>query len=127
MAIRFILGRAGSGKSTACLRAMAELSKLEPLGPPLIFLVPEQATFQMERELATLCGGGTFRAQVLSFQRLAYRLLQDGRKPLALISEQGKQMLLRRLLQEHSSEMNVLGKAAKQPRFCLQLSHNCAN
>ncbi|MBS3982984.1 MAG: helicase-exonuclease AddAB subunit AddB [Dethiobacter sp.] len=122
MAIRFILGRAGSGKSTACLRAMAELSKLEPLGPPLIFLVPEQATFQMERELATLCGGGTFRAQVLSFQRLAYRLLQDGRKPLALISEQGKQMLLRRLLQEHSSEMNVLGKAAKQPRFCLQLS-----
>ncbi|MBS3900075.1 MAG: helicase-exonuclease AddAB subunit AddB [Dethiobacter sp.] len=122
MTIRFILGRAGSGKTSACLQAMAELSKLEPLGPPLIFLVPEQATFQMERELALLCGGGTFRAQVLSFQRLAYRLLQEGKKPLALISEQGKQMVLRRLLQEHFAEMSTLGKAAKQQRFCLQLS-----
>lgn len=122
MTIRFILGRAGSGKTTACLHAIAKLSKLEPLGPPLIFLVPEQATFQMERELALLCGGGTFRAQVLSFQRLAYKLLQEGKKPLALISEQGKQMVLRRLLQKHFAEMSMLGKAAKQPRFCLQLS-----
>ncbi len=122
MTIRFILGRAGSGKTSACLQAMAKLSKLEPLGPPLIFLVPEQTTFQMERELALLCGGGTFRAQVLSFQRLAYRMLQEGKKPLALISEQGKQMVLRRLLQERWAEMSTLGKAAKQPRFCLQLS-----
>jgi len=122
MTIRFIQGRAGSGKTTACLQAMAQLSKLEPLGPPLIFLVPEQATFQMERELASLCGGGTFRVQVLSFQRLANRFLQESMNPRVLISEQGKQMVLRRLLQEHGAKMSVLGKAAKQPRFCLQLS-----
>lgn len=122
MTIRFIQGRAGSGKTTACLQAMAQLSKLEPLGPPLIFLVPEQATFQMERELASLCGGGTFRVQVLSFQRLAYRFLPESMNPRALISEQGKQMVLRRLLQEHGAKMSVLGKAARQPRFCLQLS-----
>lgn len=122
MTIRFILGRAGSGKTTACLQAMAELSKSEPLGAPLIFLVPEQATFQMERELTRLCGGGTFRAQVLSFQRLARRMLQGRRNSPTLISEQGKQMILRRLLRERAVEMVVLSKAAKQPRFCQQLS-----
>lgn len=122
MTIRFLLGRAGSGKTDACLQAIADISKAEPLGPPLIFLVPEQATFQMERELARRCGGGTFRAQVLSFGRLAFRVLQEGKSYPPLISELGRQMILRRVLQEQAAEMSVLGRAARQPRFCLQLS-----
>ena len=66
MAVRFILGRAGSGKTQACLRQMANENKKQPLGAPLILLVPEQASFEMEK-LAVLCGGGTFRAQVYRF------------------------------------------------------------
>jgi ATP-dependent helicase/nuclease subunit B len=122
MTIRFILGRAGSGKTEHCLRTIARISKEEPLGPPIIFLVPEQATFQMERELAALCGGGTFRAQVLSFRRLAHRVLQEGKPYPPLISELGRQMVLRRLLQENAQQLVVLSRAARQPRFCLQLS-----
>jgi ATP-dependent helicase/nuclease subunit B len=122
MTIRFILGRAGSGKTTACLQTIADISKKEPLGPPLIFLVPEQATFQMERELAHLCGGGTFRAQVLSFGRLAVRLLQAAGGYPPFLSELGRQMVLRKLLQEQAGTMAMFGRAARQPRFCLQLS-----
>ena len=74
MTVQFILGRAGSGKTQFCLREIAKHCRVEPEGSPLIFLVPEQATFQMEKELTVLCQGGMSRAQVYSFRRLAYRL-----------------------------------------------------
>ena len=122
MTVRFILGRAGSGKTTYCLDAMARISKTEPVGAPMIFIVPEQATFQMERELALRCGGGTFRAQVLSFQRLAYRMLQMRGGHLPIMSELGRQLALRRILQQEESGLETFRRAAKQPRFCEQLA-----
>ena len=122
MTVRFILGRAGSGKTHTCLESIAHASKMDPMGPPLIFLVPDQATFQMERELAKMCGGGTFRAQVLSFHRLAYRLLQSKGGLPPVMSELGRQMVLRRLLQEMQDQLTMFGRAARQPRFCEHLA-----
>ena len=122
MTVRFILGRAGSGKTTYCLEAIARLSQTEPVGPPIIFLAPEQATFQMERDLAIRCGGGTFRAQVLSFQRLAYQLLQMRGGHLPIMSELGRQLALRRILQQQEPGLETFRRAAKQPRFCEQLA-----
>ncbi|NLZ93057.1 MAG: helicase-exonuclease AddAB subunit AddB [Firmicutes bacterium] len=122
MSIRFVLGRAGSGKTYHCLHSIAQESRKEPVGAPLIFLVPEQASFEMERELAQLCGGGTFRAQVLSFRRLAYRLLPPVSSHLPQLTELGRQLLLRRLLQEKSLSLNFFAQITRQPRFCQQLS-----
>ncbi|HZK25086.1 MAG TPA: helicase-exonuclease AddAB subunit AddB [Oscillospiraceae bacterium] len=122
MSIRFILGRAGSGKTFTCLQAIAEASKTEPLGAPLILLVPEQASLEMEKELAVMCGGGTFRAQVLSFRRLAYRLLQASGSQLPVMTELGRQLLLRRLLQDETSSLSAFARAARQPHFCQQLA-----
>ncbi|NLZ38617.1 MAG: helicase-exonuclease AddAB subunit AddB [Firmicutes bacterium] len=122
MSIRFVLGRAGSGKTYHCLNSIAQESKKEPVGAPLILLVPEQASFEMERELARLCGGGTFRAQVLSFRRLAYRFLPPAGSRLPQLTELGRQLLLRRLIQEKSPSLSVFSQAASQPNFCRQLS-----
>ncbi|HHX75709.1 MAG TPA: helicase-exonuclease AddAB subunit AddB, partial [Firmicutes bacterium] len=121
MALRFILGRAGSGKTTACLAEIARLCRQEPLGAPLIFLVPEQATFETEKELALLCGGGTFRAEILSFRRMAWRL-RAAAGNLPHISETGRNLILRRLLQEKHDSLTVFGRVAGQPRFCEQLA-----
>ncbi|MDW7650039.1 MAG: helicase-exonuclease AddAB subunit AddB [Bacillota bacterium] len=122
MTVRFILGRAGSGKTSACQESIAHISKTEPVGSPLIFLTPEQATFQMERELAVRCGGGTFRAQVLSFRRLAHHLLQTYGGHAPVMSELGRQMALRRMLQQYAGSLETFGKAARQPRFCEELA-----
>lgn len=122
MAVRFILGRAGSGKTMRCLREIASLCQGEPLGDPLIFLVPDQATFEMEKELAALCGGGTFRAQILSFRRLAYRVLSLRGKQMPIITETGRQLVLRRILQELGPSLSAFSRAARQPRFCEQLA-----
>ena len=45
MELNVITGRAGTGKTYGILRELAEKSAAEPLGFPLLLLVPEQATF----------------------------------------------------------------------------------
>src|SRR5690606_6243928 len=69
MPVRFITGRAGSGKSALVLEEIR--NRLEAGGGdgPLVLLVPEQATFRHERLLAgAVAAGGFMRAQVLSFR-----------------------------------------------------------
>ena len=47
----FLIGPAGSGKSHRCLAETQADLKRSPEGPPLLYLAPKQATFQIEREL----------------------------------------------------------------------------
>jgi ATP-dependent helicase/nuclease subunit B len=71
MAVQFILGRSGTGKTSYCIRAILD-ALLEPgNNQPLILLVPEQATYQAERAiLADRRIGGYNNLSVLSFDRL---------------------------------------------------------
>jgi len=117
--IRFIIGRAGSGKTRACLEEVREELRKSPVGHPLILLVPEQATFQTEYELASTPGlNGFIRVQVISFRRLAYRVLQEvGGAARAHIGELGKRMMLRRLLERRRGELKVFRRAAGLPGF----------
>ncbi|NPV74336.1 MAG: helicase-exonuclease AddAB subunit AddB [Pelotomaculum sp.] len=119
MSIRFIIGRAGAGKTRACLEAIRKELLARPYGPPLILLVPEQATFQIEYALAATPGlSGFIRARVLSFRRLAYRVLREvGGAARAHIGELGKRMVLRRLLEQRRSELRVLGRSSGRPGF----------
>ncbi|HQD77114.1 MAG TPA: helicase-exonuclease AddAB subunit AddB, partial [Bacillota bacterium] len=119
MTIRFIIGRAGSGKTRACLEEVREELRKSPVGHPLILLVPEQATFQTEYELASTPGlNGFIRVQVISFRRLAYRVLQEvGGAARAHIGELGKRMMLRRLLERRRGELKVFRRAAGLPGF----------
>lgn len=119
MGVRFIIGSAGSGKSQRCLDELAEAAQAAPSGPPLILLVPEQATFQVEQAL--LGSGrlrGIMRAQVLSFQRLAWRVsLKVGGLSLPPLSDLGKQMVLRALLEENRKELRLFHQVADKPGF----------
>lgn len=48
MSLRFIVGRAGVGKTQLCFEELLVQLREDPLGKPLLLIVPEQATFQME-------------------------------------------------------------------------------
>ncbi len=76
MGVSFYLGRSGSGKSTAILQEIQQKLAEEPAGRPIIYLVPDQMTFQSEYQLVK-SAGGMVRAQVFSFSRLAWRVLQE--------------------------------------------------
>jgi len=102
-----VFGRAGSGKSTLCLEEIRSELRIKPWGAPLILLVPEQATYQMEVTLANTPDlGGSLRAQVLSFRRLGWRVFSEtGGGQKVLIGAIGKRMLLRRILLKASSSV----------------------
>ncbi|MGI6035274.1 MAG: helicase-exonuclease AddAB subunit AddB [Limnochordia bacterium] len=124
MGLQLVLGRAGSGKTHLCLEQIVNSVEESPIGPPLILLVPEQATFQMERALLeALSAPAVIRAQVLSFRRLAWRILQQSggasRPPL---TELGKRMILRKLIQAHREELGIFGRLGRHGGFIEGLS-----
>lgn len=125
MSLRFIVGRAGSGKTQACLEQIRIELKAGPTGTPLILLVPEQSVQQSEYMLAATPGlKGFIRAGVFSFRRLAHRVLQDaGGLARSPIGEQGKRMLLWRLLAERRDEIKVFRGSVNKPGFVDTLAH----
>src|SRR4051812_33910734 len=76
MAVTFVLGRAGSGKTARIVRRIVDAARAEPLGPPIFWLLPKQATFQAERELTCLTGGFC-RVRVVSFEGLGREIAVD--------------------------------------------------
>lgn len=117
MGLCFVFGRAGSGKSTLCLEEIRRELRLKPWGAPLILLVPEQATYQMEVTLANTPDlGGSLRAQVLSFRRLGWRVFSEtGGGQKVLIGAIGKRMLLRRILLKHRLHLKAFARSATRP------------
>jgi ATP-dependent helicase/nuclease subunit B len=124
MAMQFVLGRAGTGKSSYCLRSITEQVIEAPGGPPLILLVPEQATFQAEYALSSSPElGGTMRAQVLSFRRLALRVMQEvGGTARLAIDDTGKKLLIHHILHKHRDRMKLFQASADQMGFIDKLS-----
>lgn len=124
MSVQFLIGRSGSGKSTAIRRAIAERLKENPSGSPMILLVPEQGSFEAEYALvASDDVRGTMRAQVLSFRRLAYRVMQEtGGAAKVAVSEEGKRMLLYKILRRRKEELNLFKDSGEQLGFVGKLS-----
>ncbi|HUX47031.1 MAG TPA: helicase-exonuclease AddAB subunit AddB, partial [Desulfosporosinus sp.] len=112
-----MFGRAGTGKSTLCMEEIRRELRLSPWGAPLILLVPEQATHQVEVTLANTPDlGGSLRAQVLSFRRLGWRVFSEtGGGQKVLIGAIGKRMLLRRILLKHRLELKAFARSATRP------------
>ena len=117
LGFRFVFGRAGTGKSTQCLEEIRSELRIKPWGAPLILLVPEQATYQMEMTLANTPDlGGSLRAQILSFRRLGWRVLSEtGGGKKVLIGAIGKRMLLRQILLKHRLHLKAFARSATRP------------
>jgi ATP-dependent helicase/nuclease subunit B len=121
MAVTFVLGRAGAGKTHYCVAAL--LAQLDEAAGdnPLILLVPEQASFQMERALATQARrGGYCRAQVLSFTRLTQRVLQETGDTLVHLSSQARSMALRAAAERMGRSLRYFRRAAQSQGFFTQ-------
>ena len=123
MQARFLLGSAGSGKTFRCLAEVRAALKKNPEGPPLIFLAPKQATFQLERQLlADDSLHGYTRLQIFSFERLAQFVLERlGITPPKFLSDEGRVMVLRALLMRHADELKLFRQSARHPGFAHEL------
>ncbi|MHC4596454.1 MAG: hypothetical protein ACYS19_16120 [Planctomycetota bacterium] len=126
MAVQFILGRSGTGKTSYCIKAIVN-ALLEPADEQgLILLVPEQATYQAERAiLSDKRIAGYNRLSVLSFDRLQFLLLGKNTARPAL-SRIGQQMIIHRILRDNKSELKIFGSSATWPGLGRQMAQTIA-
>src|SRR5699024_5073776 len=123
MRLRFVFGRAGTGKSDFILEEIKQQLTKDPIGPPIFYIVPDQMTFQQEYKLfSDESIRGSIRAQVVSFSRLVWRVLQEtGGGTRQFISSVGIQMMLRKIIEERTSDWNMFQKALEKQGFLSQL------
>lgn len=122
MAVQFILGRSGTGKTSYCIKAIAEALATGAEGQPLILLVPEQATYQAERAiLSDKRVWGYHRLNVLSFARLQF-LLSGKSTAKPAVTQIGQQMIIQRILRDNKSKLKLLGSSAEFPGLGRQMA-----
>lgn len=119
MTLRVISGRAGTGKTAFIHREIVEDLKTNLFANPIFILVPDQMSFTTEYELTTNYDiEGMMRAQVMTFKRLAWYVLQnEGGIARERIGGTGYRMLLRRILEEHQEEFLLFKRAAGKRGF----------
>ncbi len=93
--LKFVLGRAGSGKSEyICQQAVLS----EQLGKNAVIIVPEQYSHEREMQMIKKTGYICESLNVTSFNRLAKKIIADSGLPRHRADESGKAMLLSRAL-----------------------------
>ncbi|MBQ2769615.1 MAG: exodeoxyribonuclease V subunit gamma [Clostridia bacterium] len=117
-AVTFLLGRAGTGKSEAIFDA---LKAHRDRGERACLIVPEQFTFETEQRL-TEALGGLLGIEVLSFDRLAERILSLSGGRLPYLSGEGLSMILRRSVLTCRDRLRVFAPVMEKPGFAQKMA-----
>lgn len=126
--IHFITGRSGSGKTTYIyeqIKNTACRNISEGTHRRVFLIVPEQYTFQAQRDLADVlqeAGGGMLFTEVQSFARLSYRVFKEtGRLPGSCMGELGKVMLVRSLMEKNRESLAAFGRNAGKKGYVSEI------
>lgn len=113
--LNLILGRAGFGKTTKVLERICKAGEMRPQ----VLIVPEQQSHEMER---ALCKTGGPRvscyAEVLSFSRLANRVLQAaGGLGAEELDAGGRLLLMYQAVKSVAPQLTVYSRPSRRPAF----------
>lgn len=99
MSLQIVYGRSGSGKSSYLFNQIKQ-----DLGQEnkIYMITPEQFSFTAEKKLLEIAqSGAVLNAEVLTFQRMAYRVMQEvGGATKTNLEESGRSMLIYHILNE---------------------------
>ena len=110
MSLQFIMGPSGSGKSHYLYDWVTKES-LKNTDRKYLVLVPEQFTMQTQKDLVMASPRkGILNVEVLSFNRLAQRVLDEtGENNRIILSDIGKSLVIRKVASECKDDLKVLG------------------
>jgi len=125
MALKFVVGEAGTGKTSYCWQEIKKELSANAFGEPLIFLVPEQSTFIYEQMLINDSDlKGSLRLQILSFKRFAFQYVSDHQlSPYPYIGENGKLMVLNHILSKNKDAIVFFRKSLHQSSFSADMGN----
>ena len=122
MAVYFVLGGSGRGKSyfvnhTVVERAQAEKDKT------FLMIVPEQATMQTQKEIVDISEHqGIMNIEVQSFVRLAYRIFgETGMTSLPALDDMGKTLILHKVLLEQEKNLHYFGRNVHKKGYVAEI------
>lgn len=109
MKVIFLTGSSGSGKSMRLYDALLAMSQAAP-DRKFFLVVPEQFTMQAQRNIVENSPGhGTFNIDIVSFNRLAYRVFEElGIELPTAIDDTGKNLILRKLIDENKKSFKII-------------------
>lgn len=116
MALQFVVGPAGGGKST-WLYDMLLHEAGKHREKKYIVLVPDQFTLETQKALVRK-GGGILNIDVLSFHRLAYRVFEEmPALQKTELEDMGKLMLLRSVFREQKKNLHYFRRGLRGTGF----------
>lgn len=126
--LQLILGRAGSGKTTAVMEELAARAAAGEDG--LLLIVPEQFSFESERALLRRLGArGASRVRVLSFTRMADAVAREcGGFSGRLMDDVTRTLLMSRALDTVRDRLGLYRRAAARAdyvRAALDVAAEC--
>lgn len=118
MALTLVTGGAGAGKTEYIYRRIIDWSVHES-EHQFFVIVPEQATMQAQKDIVRMHPRhGTLNIDIVSFQRLAYRIFSELSLPQPeVLDDTGKTMVLRKLAGERKKELSVFSSHLNQAGF----------
>ena len=121
--IRIVYGKAKSGKTYQIYDEIAAMASKPSARNSAVLIVPEQYTLEAEKQLIEhLKTDGFIGIEVVSFKRLAHRVLEEVGMPEGVkISEVGQIMLLRRLFAKSHKQLSVYQSAYSKMGFLSQV------
>lgn len=124
--LNLIISRTGYGKTTFIKE---EISKLCKTKKEIILIIPEQISFESERDILRKIGAeGLRQVSVMSFTRLCSVFFNTyGGREKPYIDTVGKTALMEEVLKKLSPTLDLFSKSALTPQFCelmLDLSAN---
>ena len=119
MSLQFIMGRAGTGKTSWIMNEIKSKLIENPGRNPIIYLVPDQMTFLSEYKIASDEElQGMISAQVFSFTRLAWRVLQEtGGMSRTHLTSTGINMMITKIIEEKKDELKLFQRSASKTGF----------
>ena len=108
MALQLIYGNSGSGKSTYIYEKVIQMAQADRRRNFYV-IVPEQFTMQTQRELVRRSQNHVIvNIDVVSFERLAYRIFDELGIQNTVMEETGKSLVLRKIAEEKGKDLTVL-------------------
>lgn len=108
MALQFIYGNPGCGKSEILYDKLAEHAQKDPF-QKVFLIVPEQFTLETQKKMVRRSNGHVItNIDVVSFERLAFRSFEEiGMRPNVL-EDNGKNLMLRKIASDQASNLTYL-------------------
>lgn len=118
MPLQLITGSSGAGKSHWIYEKIIRESTAHPRRSYLL-VVPEQFTMQTQKEITAMHPArALLNIDVVSFQRLAYRIFNEvGGDLKPLLDDTGKSLVLQKIAQKNRKKLEYLGSSLKKPGY----------